>query len=608
MAYACPPVHRHRRAPLAAALLLSLLPLLPSHATAAQVPWHSRSFKYVADHKDLKEVLRDLSASQSITTWISPEVTGTLSGKFEASPQKFLDDLSATFGFVWYYDGAVLRIWGANETKNVTLNLGAASTSALRDALARMRLDDPRFPVRYDEAAHVAVVSGPPGYVDTVAAIARQVEQGARQRDATEVQVFQLHYAQAADHSTRIGGQDVQVPGMASLLRSMYGVHGAPTAALPGPGANFGRVQPIGGGSSNTFGNNGQAQNGGGSNGGNGILGLPASWFGGGSPSDRVPVSPPLPGTGANAPASVWPEMSQARRDTPLAVDAGSGGELASDAPVIEADPRTNAILIRDRPERMAAYGSLIQQLDNRPKLLQIDATIIEIRDGAMQDLGVDWRFHSRRVDVQTGDGRGGQLGYDGSLSGAAAAGASAPLGGTLTAVLGDAGRYLMTRVSALEQTNKAKIVSTPQVATLDNVEAVMDHKQQAFVRVSGYASADLYNLSAGVSLRVLPSVVPGSPDGQMRLDVRIEDGQLGANTVDGIPVITSSEITTQAFVNEGQSLLIAGYAQDTDQTDLNKVPGLSRIPLVGNLFKHRQQGGSRLQRLFLLTPHIVSP
>ena len=93
-----------------------------------------------------------------------------------------------------------------------------------------------------------------------------------------------------------------------------------------------------------------------------------------------------------------------------------------------------------------------------------------------------------------------------------------------------------------------------------------------------------------------------------MRLDVRIEDGQLGANTVDGIPVITSSEITTQAFVNEGQSLLIAGYASDTDQTDLNNVPGLSRIPLVGNLFKHRQQSGSRLQRLFLLTPHIVSP
>ena len=60
MAYACPPVHRHRRAPLAAALLLGLLPLLPPHANAASVPWHSRSFKYVADRKDLKEVLRDL--------------------------------------------------------------------------------------------------------------------------------------------------------------------------------------------------------------------------------------------------------------------------------------------------------------------------------------------------------------------------------------------------------------------------------------------------------------------------------------------------------------------------------------------------------------------
>ncbi|QHG88369.1 type III secretion system outer membrane ring subunit SctC [Xanthomonas sp. NCPPB 1638] len=604
MAHVYTPVYRHRRAPLCAALLC-LLPMLPMSVTAAPVPWQSHTFKYVAEQKDLKQVLRDLSASQSITTWISPEVTGTLSGKFDTPPQKFLEDLSATFGFVWYYDGAVLRIWGANEFKSVTLSLGTAPTSALREALARMRLDDPRFPVRYDETTHVAVVSGPPGYVETVTAIAKQVEQGARQRDATEVQVFQLHYAQAADHTTRIAGQDVQVPGMASLLRSIYGVRGASTAALPGPGSNFGRLQPVGGSSSNTFGSAPQGQNQGA---GNGILGLPGSWFGGGAASERVPVSPPLPGSGVNGPASVWPEVTPGQRDTARSSDISTGAELAADGPVIEADPRTNAVLIRDHPERMAAYGSLIQQLDNRPKLLQIDATIIEIRDGAMQDLGVDWRYHSKRVDVQTGDGQAGQLGYAGSLSGAVMAGATTPAGGTLTAVLGDAGRYLMTRVSALEQTNKAKIVSTPQVATLDNVEAVMDHKQQAFVRVSGYASADLYNLSAGVSLRVLPSVVPGSANGQMRLDVRIEDGQLGSNTVDGIPVITSSDITTQAFVDEGQSLLIAGYASDAEQTDLNAVPGLSKIPLLGNLFKHRQKNGTRMQRLFLLTPHIVSP
>lgn len=96
MAPACTTTHR-QRAPLFAVLLLSLLPLFSPQADAAQVPWHSRTFKYVADNKDLKEVLRDLSASQSIATWISPEVTGTLSGKFETSPQKFLDDLAATY-------------------------------------------------------------------------------------------------------------------------------------------------------------------------------------------------------------------------------------------------------------------------------------------------------------------------------------------------------------------------------------------------------------------------------------------------------------------------------------------------------------------------------
>ncbi|PMX31235.1 EscC/YscC/HrcC family type III secretion system outer membrane ring protein, partial [Pseudomonas sp. FW301-21B01] len=82
------------------------------------------------------------------------------------------------------------------------------------------------------------------------------------------------------------------------------------------------------------------------------------------------------------------------------------------------------------------------------------------------------------------------------------------PAGGVLTAVIGGTGRYLLTRISAMQQTDQARITASPKVETLDNVEALMDNKQTFYVQVAGYQSADLYSVSAGVSLRVLPSIV----------------------------------------------------------------------------------------------------
>ncbi|WP_322027458.1 type III secretion system outer membrane ring subunit SctC [Burkholderia sp. BCC1977] len=572
-------------------LLAASCALSGGGAHAAAVPWRAGDFDYVADHKNLKEVLRDFAASQGITTWISPEVSGTVSGRFHEPPQRFIDTLAGGFGIAWYYDGSALRVWGANEVKSATVYVSAASVADVRGALDRLGIVERRFPVRYDNAARALFVSGPPGYVDLVADVARRVDDSARRRDATEIRVFPLRYASAADRSTRIDGQNVRIAGVASLLRGMYGEHGAAGGdAQTLPSNDFYRVDSLGGTSAG-------ARDGSGSGPGGGMVGLPTGYPTGAAARATV-QNPPLPPDMRGASSTRDAAAPDARRD-------GSD----PDAPIIQADPRTNAIVIRDRPNRMADYESVIRRLDARPKLLEIDATIIEIQDGALQQLGVDWRLHTGRVDFETGDGTRQQAGFDTSLNpqgfGTAAL---TPLGGTLTAVLGDAGRYLLARVSALEQNNLAKITSSPRVATLDNVEAVMDHRQKFFVRVSGYQSADLYNLSAGVSLRVLPTVVPDAPDGQIRLDVHIEDGQITSQTVDQIPVITSSEIVTQAFVRDGQSLLVAGYESDTDSQSLSGVPLLSKIPLIGNLFKYRQNQGTKFQRLFLVTPHILSP
>jgi len=200
-----------------------------------------------------------------------------------------------------------------------------------------------------------------------------------------------------------------------------------------------------------------------------------------------------------------------------------------------------------------------------------------------------------------------GSLDAVSTTANAAAAIAATPTGGVLTAVIGGASRYLMARISALQQTNQAHITASPKVATLDNTEAIMDSKQNFYVPVAGYQSADLYSISAGVSLRVLPMVVTDGGISRIRMNIHIEDGQITNQMVGNLPVVNKSEINTQALINEGESLLIAGYSVDQQTKGVDAVPGLSKIPLLGALFRHDQTTGQRFQRLFLLTPRVVA-
>ncbi|MBW0447188.1 EscC/YscC/HrcC family type III secretion system outer membrane ring protein [bacterium M00.F.Ca.ET.228.01.1.1] len=596
------------RALCAALVAAGTFAALPVRAEA--VAWQGTRFEYVADHKDLKDVLRDFGASQHVMTWISPHVEGTVTGRFNAAPQRFLDEMAGSFGVLWYFDGSVLRIYGANEARSATLGLTHASTEDLRRALGRLQVDDPRFPVRYDSVSRTAVVSGPPRFVELVTDIAHLIDHDSIPGAKVIVQRFPLHYAWATDRSISVNGRNVTVRGVASLLRTLYGQGVSPagdaSGDVPPARRDAYRVPSVR-----------EMQDDGMTTGATRATGgrpppLP-TLPGLGSGSSYVSEGAAPPPSGAIVDASV---DSNPARDGGAASAGRAKQHTAQGAPTIEADSRSNSILVRDRAENMAAFGSLIESLDTRPGILEIDASIIEITDNALQELGVDWRLHSGHIDVETGNGQQSQTSNPGSLNpqgfsnpfDTTSAGVLAtPAGGVLTAVIGGAGRYLLTRISAMQQTDQARITASPKVETLDNVEALMDNKQTFYVQVSGYQSADLYSVSAGVSLRVLPSIVSSASGEQIRMDVHIEDGKLTDQQVGQLPVVSNSTIDTQALINEGDSLLIAGYSVDQDDHTQTAVPLLSKIPLIGGLFKYRKHQGQRFQRLFLLTPRVLS-
>jgi type III secretion protein C len=182
--------------------------------------------------------------------------------------------------------------------------------------------------------------------------------------------------------------------------------------------------------------------------------------------------------------------------------------------------------------------------------------------------------------------------------------------GGIASAVLGSAGQFL-ARIRALQTEGVARVVSSPQVVTLSNVEAVFDNSSTYYVRVAGREEVDLFNVTAGTRLRVTPHVFREGQHGEgaprIKLLVQIEDGGLSGQTVDQLPIVERSGINTQALISEGESLLIGGMVRDSATAGVDKVPVLGDIPVLGNLFKTQRKGGQRIERMFLITPRLAS-
>jgi type III secretion protein C len=290
-----------------------------------------------------------------------------------------------------------------------------------------------------------------------------------------------------------------------------------------------------------------------------------------------------------------------------------SSPETRTPSPVIiRADPRLNAVIVRDVADRMSMYEELIASLDRPSALVEVEATVIDVSTDTSQTLGIDWRGHTRHVDIASSpNGLAGPGGInrnsandlvftDNPLS------AGGGLVGTL--LFGSQRSYFLARINALSQEGEANLVSRPRVLTLDNNEAVLQSTQEFYVRVQGKDAVDLYNVSTGLVMRVTPTLVEEDGKRLFKLLVRIEDGNRSTTAqVDQIPLVSRNSIVTQAMVGEGESLLLGGYVIDESQKGENGVPFLSKIPGVGALFRQDSKSSRRFERIFMITPRLIS-
>mgnify|MGYP000041101686 FL=1 len=550
---------------------LALLAVQPP-ARAAELRWSNRPFQIVANEKPLADFLRELASSQNVTAVIDTKVAGAISGKFAGSALATLNSVCAVNGLTWYFDGAFLFIDLAADAKSEVLPIAAENAGRIAETLVRLHISDERYPLSISERDASVYVTGPRRYVEMVRQAVKLADQKSAMAEGAEIRLFPLKYAWASDFRINRSGKETVIPGVANVLRSLYGrASGNAPSGSGGPRGMSGGM---------SLGPNRQIKLRSGE-----TINAPKVEIAGGGGGDAI-AQGGVPGI--------------------------AGGEL----PQFQADTRMNAVLVRDMPDKMAQYAKLIESMDVRPRLVEIEVTIMDISSDTLNSLGIDWRLHGRHADFQTGRGDRGQLTWGGTGSEAGQIGSSdgsgnplTPLGGMFTAAIGNSARnYLLARVTALATNGNANFVARPKVMTLDNTEAVLENLSEFYVRVDGFQDAGLFSITAGTAVRVTPLVIDEKASRGVMMSIDIVDGDLSPMSVDKIPIVRRRTVNTQALVEEGASLLIAGYSSEEKSNAVTGVPLLKDIPGVGGLFRSTEKKQSNMERFYLLTPRLVLP
>ncbi len=552
--------------------------LLSMSVSAAPIPFQRGKVEYDLKGEELKQFLTRFFAEQGMQVVLSPLVEsqgGTLNGPRSGSPEQVFRSVASANQLSAYYDDSAVYIYKQNERITRYFAVPSSRVEDFVRAFHEMRLGDSSNTFNARSDSGLIVVSGAPRFIEQAEELSRTLKRQQLTTSAT-MRVFTLKYAWAADTSFTAGSREVSVPGVASILQQlMYGGEQLDSFAavrdsavrtnsvsLKGRGLAAGAVER------------------------DSLGQLPP------------PARPPGEGMFADDPDSVQHYAAR---------PASVTGDIR-----IVADRYRNAIIVRDSPESMPLYADLIRQLDVEPRIVQIEATIIDVDKRKLRDIGIDWRWKNGRNEVLFGGDAGvkqqflSALGAD-SIDYLPQRDAGLQLG----AIIGDSYKFI-ARVNALADEGVTHVVSRPQVVTLNDVEAVIENTRTLYVPVNGAYEVDLFNVVAGTILRVTPHIIVDEGRQRIRLMVSIEDGDVSIsatnsrNQVINYPSVTRAAVNTQALINEDESLLLGGLVRNMSGVGVDKIPGLGDIPVLGALFRRESKRMERVERLFLITPRLV--
>ena len=296
-----------------------------------------------------------------------------------------------------------------------------------------------------------------------------------------------------------------------------------------------------------------------------------------------------------------------------------SAGSAPSTGGQIQADEATNSLIITASASQMRQLRQVINQLDGRRAQVFVESLIAEVNADKAAEFGIQWQGPLGN----SGDSLIGLMGTNFGTGGAniinlatqGATGTVVPANGLNVGaafrkngvyVLGFLGRFL-------QENGDANILSTPTLLTLDNEEAkIVIGKNVPFITgqyTSNNSNAGSVNpfqtierKDVGLTLKVKPQI---SESGTIKMDIYQEVSNVSETTSAGL-VTNKRSIESSVLIDDGQIVVLGGLLQDEFANGNQAVPGLSQLPVFGNLFKSESRSRKKTNLMVFLRPMII--
>lgn len=258
-------------------------------------------------------------------------------------------------------------------------------------------------------------------------------------------------------------------------------------------------------------------------------------------------------------------------------------------------DKSTNSLIIIDLPQRFNDIKKLVKAFDKPVPQVHISAHIVTMSDESMSELGIKWGY----------SGRSSQL-LDKFDVGLGVANPTSTVGFNLAKI---SGSLLNLELSALESENKLEIIASPNLLTANqNMASIKQGTEIPYEVSSGSNGATSIEFKQAVlGLEVTPKILS---DDQMILDLYITQNTAGRAIKRGnggeALAIDTQEIKTQVKVKSGETVVLGGIFQQVNSNTKSKVPGVSEVPVVGNLFKYKGKKQQKRELVIFITPQLV--
>lgn len=309
---------------------------------------------------------------------------------------------------------------------------------------------------------------------------------------------------------------------------------------------------------------------------------------------------------------AAWQREQQARRllEAPLVshsipftwADAGdvqkNAERLLSPKGSLSVDKRTNRLWVRDNQSVVDVLKRWAEQMDLPVEQVELSAHIVTINEKSLRELGVKWNLAEATEAGKVGQAT--TLGADLSV-----ASATTHVGFNIGRING---RLLDLELSALEQKQQVDIIASPRLLASHMQPASIKQGSEIPYQVSsGESGATSVEFKEAVlGMEVTPVVLPG---GRVRLKLHISENMPGQvlQQADGETLaIDKQEIETQVEVKSGETLALGGIFSQKNKTGSDSVPGLGKIPWIGQLFRHDGKDNERRELVVFITPRLV--